>query len=734
MTRHRNILRFLVVLAILRLGTDAAVLAQTLSPSPPLPRSLKTPLPPETLNLLAQEVSGQISYNNLVKLAGAPWIRSVREFPGVFYEAQLIHDMVREYGITTVKLEKHAGPGTFDYPLEGELWVLEPQRRLVARLEADPALITAGSRTADITGELIYVRPSELDKIKKTIEAGPSEQYRGKVALMWSHPSDGDAKALAAAGVRGVISFNSRERYFDPNQVVYSSGPYTGHDPLEAGFCISWRQWSELLEDLQLGKKIVVRGRARVEKYPHKFDTVYTWIPGTEPEGKGVILTAHLFDGYVKRGANDNMSGCVIELEILRAINRLIATGQLPRPRRTIHFLWPQEISGTYAFFKEHPGFTDPLSVNLNLDMVGEGLRQSNAAVRMYQCPGHLPSYLDGLARSMLNYVWRTNDVVFGVDSVRGRPGGQYFPIPLVEKNGSLDAFRFSLHPSAGGTDHVCFINPSVAVPGVSFITWPDQWYHADTDTPDKSDPTQLKRIAFIGAACAWGAAHCTDDVVGGLADVVSELGYLRVAERELPLALSRVDAAEAKNLAAETDQALKLVEYGTGREVGALRTIEDIYTGSPVARQTVGAKVQQWELYQTALRTQVLDYVKVRAGQLNVAAPPVSPPDELQQKCQRIVPAIAAALKGREFNLLGNEKYNQYLKDHPEALKTLGITPAQAATILNYINGCRSVAQIAACVAGQLDEAVPLPGVLGYVELLTSVGIVVIDAKSPSS
>ncbi len=648
----------------------------------------------------------------------------------MFYEAQLIHDMVREYGISTARLEKHPGPGTFDYPREGELWVLEPQRRLVARLEADPALIAAGSKTADITGELIYVPPAEVDNIKKTVEAGLSEQYRGRVALMWSHPSGADAKTLAAAGLRGVIAFNSRERYFDPNQVVYSSGPYGQHDPLDVGFCVSWRQWSELLEDLQLGKKIVVRGRARVEKYPNKFDTVYSWIPGTEAEGKGVILTAHLFDGYVKRGANDNISGCVIELEILRTLNHLIASGQLPRPRRTIHFLWPQEISGTYAFFKEHPGFTDPLSVNLNLDMVGEGLRQSNAAVRMYQCPGHLPSYLDGLARSLLNYVWRTNDVVFGDGGPRGRPGGQYFPIPLVEKNGSLDAFRFSVHPSAGGTDHVCFINPSVAVPGVSFITWPDQWYHADTDMPDKSDPTQLKRVAFIAAACAWVAAQCTDNVAGSLAEVVSDYGYLRVAERELPLALARVDAAEAKNLAPEIEQALRLVTYGATREVGALRTIEDIYTGSDTAKQTVEAKVRQWELYQSALHTQVLEYGKVRAARLNVAAPQASAPDELQQECQRMTPTIAPSLKGREFNLLGSEKYNQYLKEHPEALKTLGITSAQAATILNYVNGRRSVAQIATCVAGQLDEAVLLPGVLGYVELLASVGVVALDAK----
>jgi hypothetical protein len=247
---------------------------------------------------------------------------------------------------------------------------------------------------------------------------------------------------------------------------------------------------------------------------------------------------------------------------------------------------------------------------------------------------------------------------------------------------------------------------------------------------PDKSDPTQLKRVAFIGAACAWVAAQCTDDVVGSLAEVVSDYGYLRVAERELPLALARVDAAEAKNLAPESEQALRLVTYGASREVSALRTIEDIYTGSDAAKQTVEDKVRQWELYQSALHTQVLEYVKLRAARLNVAAPQASAPDELQQKCQRMTPGIAPSLKGREFNLLGSEKYNQYLKEHPEALKTLGITPAHAATILNYVNGRRSVAQIAACVAGQLDEAVPLPGVLGYVELLTSVGVVALDAK----
>ena len=67
-----------------------------------------------------------------------------------------------------------------------------------------------------------------------------------------------------------------------------------------------------------------------------------------------------------------------------------------------------------------------------------------------------------------MNYVWRTNDIVYLADSPRGRPGGQYFPLPLWEKNGSLDAFRYFIHEATGGSDHVCFNNPSVGRPGRS--------------------------------------------------------------------------------------------------------------------------------------------------------------------------------------------------------------------------------------------------------------------------
>ncbi len=110
-----------------------------------------------------------------------------------------------------------------------------------------------------------------------------------------------------------------------------AGAPTTGLKNLRFGFTVSWRQWSELLEDVEAGRAVTVRAVARVEKHPDRYENVLCAIPGTEPDGKGVIFSAHLFEGYIKRGANDNMSGCVVQLEILRALTRLIRDGR-PAP------------------------------------------------------------------------------------------------------------------------------------------------------------------------------------------------------------------------------------------------------------------------------------------------------------------------------------------------------------------------------------------------------------------
>jgi aminopeptidase YwaD len=718
----RSVLTSVVLAVVLAVG----VLAQG-----PAPQALpKTPLPQPVLTLLTNEISGQMAFNNEVRLAGAPWVRDLSEFAGTMYETQRIYDLVRSYGIDTTRIERSPNDRRVDYPVEGELWITEPDRRLVGRIGADAALVASGSSTADFSAELAYLPPASNEEQLKAALAAAGDKYRGKAVLMWGHARDPLAKLLDAAGIQGVISFGAQDRYFDPNQVLYSSGSYK-YPTLKAGMTVSWRQWSELLEDVQRGQRIVVRMKTRVESIQDKFEAVYSWIPGTEPDAKGIIFTAHLFEGSVKRGANDDMSGCAVQLEILRALHTLISSGQLPRPRRTIYFLWPQEISGTYDFLKRHPGFAEKLSANLNMDMVGEALRKNNGVMTMSECPDHLPCYVDGLAKSVMNYVWRTNDIVYLPDAPRGRPGGQYFPRPMVEKNGSDDAFRFFIHKATGGSDHICFNNPSVGVPGVEFFTWPDQWYHADADTPDKSDPTQMKRIAFIGAATAWAGANATDEVAAGLADAVSDFGYARVAERDVPRALALIEQADGAALEGAAARAALVAEFAVDREVGALRTIDEISTGSDAARRVVDNKIQQWELYRAGLKQQVAGFARLRQSQLAPAAraasaktPPAAGRAAGAAKPQAVAtPALSPEVRGREFSLQSWPRYSAYMKEHPDAVKALGLTPQQASSILNYVNGRRSIQKIRDTVVGETGRDVTIDAVRGYLELLKTIG-----------
>jgi hypothetical protein len=170
-------------------------------------------------------------------------------------------------------------------------------------------------------------------------------------------------------------------------------------------------------------------------------------------------------------------------------------------------------------------------------------------------------------------------------------------------------------------------------------------------------------------------------------------------------------------------------VEVAVEREIGALRSTEGVYSASPAAKDLVNARVQQWELYRAALTGQARGYAKVRAAALGpgrTGGPPAPPPGTraaFQAAGAGAKPAVAPAVKGREFALGSFEPYAKYLKDHPDAVKELNLTPGLANTILNYVNGRRTMAAIRNAVAAETGQDVTLESVTDYLELLKSVG-----------
>jgi hypothetical protein len=170
-------------------------------------------------------------------------------------------------------------------------------------------------------------------------------------------------------------------------------------------------------------------------------------------------------------------------------------------------------------------------------------------------------------------------------------------------------------------------------------------------------------------------------------------------------------------------EKALNQVDFAVDREAGAVRSIEDVYSGSAQAKGAVGDRARQWELYRTALRGQIEGYAKVRAATLGVTVPAAGKPRDVKPAPPAIVPALAPAVKGREFSLGAFQPYSEFVKANPEALKKLGLTPSLGNGILNYVNGRRSAAAIRNAVAAETGQDLTIESVTGYLEILKKVG-----------
>jgi len=189
---------------------------------------------------------------------------------------------------------------------------------------------------------------------------------------------------------------------------------------------------------------------------------------------------------------------------------------------------------------------------------------------------------------------------------------------------------------------------------------------------------------------------------------------------------MANIERADAKTLASSTGNALNVADAATQREIGALHSIEEVYTGTPAARKMLTNRLQQWELYRTTFKNQVLGYAKIKAADLGVEVPAPPAASALEKKCQTIIPALAKPVKGQLFQLSGYEPYSKYMKEHPDALKSIGLTAPQAGAILNYVNGRRSISEIRGAVTGEINEDITLEKVVAYLELLKTVQWVV--------
>lgn len=673
-----------------------------------------TLLPQSVLDAIADEVSGALAFNHTLELGSYERDRLREEYEGTYRESEYISRMARLYGLSDVQIERFRQERPTWDAEQGDLWMIEPQKRLIISYRDVTACLATGSRSADVTAELVYVGRGDRESDYQ------GRDVKGKIVLASGPVGAAHTQAVLRFGAAGVVSFfNGTGKPVDhPDQIGWSGiggfgGPQGAQREPTFGFILSHRMGMELLDRLERGQKVVVRAQVKTTEYPADMEVTTATIPGDGTTDQEIMIVAHLFEGIAKQGAGDNFSGSATILEVGRAMVKLIKEGILPRPKRTIRFLWVPEISGTTAYLRAHPDEAKRIVAAINMDMVGINLTKNGSALRLYRNPDSLASFVSDVAQQFFEYVGETNR-----EKVHNRRIAYAFSRPIVDPTGTRDPFYYGIEKYYGSSDHVVLVN--MGIPAIFFNHWPDKAYHTSEDRPWNLDPTQLKRTAFIGVATAsiLASASATDAV--RLATLSSGYAQKRIGEA-MTDAMKLLSQSQAADLPTNYKEAVAMLTHAYEREARTLASVKTMAIGSP----TDPAVTKRIERIEAELRAgQTNDMARLRSAfqalaeqfGVSTAEPELTPAERTAAALVpvRKSPAPSAPSAGPTFQ-------------QASAGETL--TGFHAMEARAYADGTRSILEIRQHISAELGP-VPIERVIAFFRELEKRGEVEIRSR----
>ncbi len=590
-------------------------------------REDRTLLSWEQMRAIINEASGDRALHAVLEMVPYARVRSRAEYEGHFRESEVMAKWAQESGYSNVEIESFPSGGRIWHASQAELWMTAPQDRKLYDVQDVGVSIASGSESGNVTAEVTDVG------MGARAEDYAGKDVAGKIVLGSAAASQLQRLGVFERGAVGVLSYNSlrQDQYIDQllTQSISANAP-AGKTP-GFGWSISPRVAREIAARLGRGEKVTLRSVVKAEWFPGELEVVHAMIPGNGSTTQEVIVSAHLYEGYQKQGANDDNSGCAMTLEAGRVFLRLVAEGKLPKPKRNIHFLWVPEISGTMAWLNKHQDVKNRLIADLNFDMEGLGLRMGGATWVLHRTPDSFPSFLNDLSASVLEFVANVNR-----ERVRYRHNGYIFSWPVVSPNGSWDPFYVTVEKYYGASDHAVFLQQGI--PAVIFNTWPDPFYHTSFDSPDKMDPTQFKRAAVVAIAAMTMLATADDDMAARVAAECLARGTERMGQAQRKGLAYLADVSEGATLGEGFKEARNAVRHQSAIEKGVVRSATVLFDSPAEA----GTKLAEFESLidqrAEALQNEVRAFYAMKAeqGKAEAQEPAAS---ELETQAARMVP-----------------------------------------------------------------------------------------------
>lgn len=661
-----------------------------------------TLLPKNQMDEIVGEHSGETALNHAIEMVGYQRNRPKSEYGlGIFREGQYVLNQLNKYGIDGAKIERFEGGKTWD-GIKGELWEISPFKKKLADYDDIALSLAQGSKPTDVVAELIWV------------EEGAEKDFEGidvdgKIVVTSS--SVGRVHRIAVSkGAVGVVAFGSSRELKAPTAIPASG---IRGDNATFGFYLTPRDGYKLRDRLRAGEKIEVHAVVESEMLNYDLQVPTCVIQGTDPNAGEIILSAHIYEGYTKQGANDNVSGSAVILEVARGINQMIKDGRLEQPKRGIRFVWVPEYSGTIPWVKAHKDIMEQTLCNINLDMVGLHLKSNNSFFSLMRTTYGNPHYINDVMENYFVYMGEVNREILANRSA-AKIANQ-----IIAPSGTDDPFYYQIEQHYGSSDHEVFNHWSTHVPGVMLITWPDLYYHTSEDIPNKLDPTQMKRAAIIAAAGAYTIASADEKMAIDIANTSYSYASKRIGI-EMARAFDELKTADTKNLETTSKQVKSYLETTLKNEKSTLLSVAELAPGnSSLQSQIEMLNVSLIQL--NSSNQKLLDkQIQLIASKLGVEVPSFKL-TKLEKKAGEIIPSVTSELESSGFGV------ERSLRKLPEdvIVKYPYKKIANTTELCALINGKNSVLDMKKMLDAQYNRKTELQDVINYLELLKIKGLV---------
>jgi len=251
-------------------------------------------------------------------------------------------------------------------------------------------------------------------------------------------------------------------------------------------------------------------------------------------------------------------------------------------------------------------------------------------------------------------------------------------------------------------------------VPGIMMIDWPDRWYHTSGDHVNNTDPTQLKRVAVIGAAAAYTIASADDEMAVRIASETAGNGTQRIGH-QLARGLAEMDAATAETLGAACKGAREHIEAAVINEKNTLETVNELAVDKARVAGHVLALQKSIDQVGAAQLAAVDAHMKAAAARLK-AAPVVLKPTDLELTAAAMIPKQTPKVTAN-----GYQGYREFLPA-AELAKFRGLDTGELGQL---VNGRQSVLDMKKMIEAQAPVKADLQLMIDYMNVLAKAGLV---------